>query len=70
MNQFLLFVASIFEVEPSTLSGDTEYNSIPQWDSLMQLRLIGEIEDKYSVEIPIDEIPNLKALSDFYAWLQ
>lgn len=37
---------------------------IAQWDSLMQLRLIGEIEDEYDVEIPLDEVPEINTLAD------
>lgn len=69
MDDFLGFVASVFRVSASELSASTAYGSIPQWDSLMHLRLIGEIEDHYGTEIPLDEVPDIKTLGDFYQYL-
>ena len=67
--RFLEFVADLFNVNKEKLSLDTEYMSIPEWDSLMQLRLVMEIESEYDCEIPIDEVPELKTLRDFYSYL-
>ena len=69
MDKFLSFVAELFEVPVETLSLDIEYQSIPQWDSLMQLRLVAEIEEQYNVEIPIDAISDMKNLHDFYCYI-
>ena len=66
MEQFLQFVANIFDVPVSELSPETQYNSIPQWDSIMQLRLVMEIESEYGISIPIDIVPELDTLQKFY----
>ena len=66
MEQFLQFVANIFDVPVSELSLETQYNSIPQWDSIMQLRLVMEIESEYGISIPIDIVPELDTLQKFY----
>ena len=68
-SQFLDFVASVLEVPNSTISLDTAYESIPEWDSVMQLRLTLEIGTEYGVEIPVDEIANVKTLGAFYGYL-
>lgn len=70
MDEFLAFVADIFEVDVSTISPDTRYGQVPEWDSLMHLRLIGEIEEKYDVELPLDDASDIQTLSDFYALTQ
>ncbi len=67
---FLKFVAGIFEIEPSEISMETAYGSIEAWDSLMQLRLVSEISDEYDVEIPIDEVTEIKTLADFYKYVE
>ncbi len=69
MRDFIEFIAKILGMEVEDLSQDTEYESIPQWDSLMHLVLVAEIEDKYQVEIPIDEVPNIKTLGNFYGYI-
>lgn len=70
MNEFLSFVAEVFSVDASGISLETEYETIPEWDSLMFVRLVVEIEEKYNVEIPIDRISEIKTLADIYAYIQ
>lgn len=69
MEAFLDFIARIWEVDPGTISMDTAYKSVKQWDSLMHLRLVAEIEETYQAEIPIDEVPDIRTLADFYRYL-
>lgn len=68
--KFLEFVAGVFGVDLSAISLDTQYEGIPEWDSLMQLRLMAEICDEYGVDIPIDEVPDIKTLGDFYRYVE
>ena len=66
---FLNFVAGIFEVPPESISLETAYESIPEWDSVMQLRLTLELSSEYNVEIPVDEIADIKTLAGFYKYV-
>ncbi len=34
----------------------------------MHMRLVMEIEEEYDVEIPIEEVPTIKTLNDFYQY--
>lgn len=67
--EFLSFVAGILDVPIESISLDTAYESIPEWDSVMQLRLTLEIGTEYDVEIPVDEIAEIKTLGTFYKYL-
>ena len=67
--QFLSFVAGILEVPSDAISLETAYESIPEWDSVMQLRLTLEIGGEYDVEIPVDEIADIKTLGGFYKYV-
>lgn len=67
---FLTFVAGILDVSAESISLETAYESIPEWDSVMQLRLTLEIGSEYGVEIPVDEIANIKTLGQFYAYIK
>ena len=70
MDEFLSFVAEIMEVEPSELSADTEYGVFPQWDSVIHLQLVMEIEEKYGVEIPFYKVPEIRTLAEFYSYIE
>lgn len=70
MEKFLSFIADILEVDKSTLSLETSQDDVETWDSLMQLRLLGEIEAKYGVMIPMEQISTIKKLNDFYQYIK
>ena len=63
--EFLEFAAGILGVSVETLSLETTYGSIPEWDSIAQLRLVTEIAAKYRVEIPFAEVVNVTSLWEF-----
>lgn len=63
---FLRFVAEIMRVPVETLTPETAYGTLPEWDSVMHLRLVLEIGARYGVEIPVDEIVGIRTLGDFY----
>lgn len=67
--EFLSFVAGVLDVPAESISLDTAYESIPEWDSVMQLRLTLEIGSEYDIEIPVDEIADIKTLGGFYKYL-
>ena len=66
MKEFIDFIASVLEVEPSALSENTAYGECEKWDSLMHMRIVMEVEDRYDIEIPIEDIPKIKTIRDFY----
>ena len=63
--EFLEFAAGVLGVPAETLSLETTYGSIPEWDSMAQLRLVTEVAAKYKVEIPFAEVVNVASLWEF-----
>ena len=70
MQDFIEFVAGVMEIDPSEINEDTAYGQHEKWDSLMHMRLVMEIEEEYDVEIPIDEVPHIKTIKEFYQYIQ
>ena len=62
---FIAFAASVLGVAPERLAPETACGDIPEWDSVMHLRLVMEAEARYGVSIPLEAIPNLRTLADF-----
>ena len=69
-HDFLSFVAGVLDVPAENLALDTSYGSIPEWDSVMHIRLTLEIESRYNVEVPVDEIADVKTLDGFYRYVR
>ena len=63
--EFLEFAAGVLGVPPETLSLETTYGSIPEWDSMAQLQLVTETAAKYGVEIPFADVVNVTSLWEF-----
>ena len=70
MQSLIEFIADVMEVDSASLSEDTAYGQHEKWDSLMHMRLVMEIEEEYDTEIPIDEVPDIKTLKDFYKYIE
>ena len=64
-DDFIAFAASVLGVAPERLTLETACGDIPEWDSVMHLRLVMEAEARYGVSIPLEAIPNLRPLADF-----
>ena len=64
-DDFIAFAASILGVAPENLTPETACGDIPEWDSVMHLRLVMETEARYGVSIPMEAIANLRTLADF-----
>ena len=64
-DDFIAFAASVLGVAPERLAPETACGDIPEWDSVMHLRLVMETEARYGVSIPLEAIPNLRTLADF-----
>ena len=69
-DEFLDFAASVLGTDRTALSPETAFGSIPEWDSVMHLRLVMEIEDRYGVDIPMEKVPEIRTLKDFLGLLE
>lgn len=69
MDEFLGFAAEVLGVPKGTLGPETAYGTIPEWDSVMHLRLVMETEARYGSSIPLEAIPRLARLADFAPYL-
>ncbi len=64
--EFLALAARIFGVGRESLSEDTAKGDIAEWDSVNHLRLVMEAEAAFRVRYPLERIPALARLSDFF----
>ncbi len=63
--ELIAFAGKVLKVDPATLSLDTGYGTIPEWDSVNHLRLVMETEREFGVRYPLERIPRLTTLADF-----
>ncbi|MEG1875953.1 MAG: acyl carrier protein [Lachnospiraceae bacterium] len=70
MEAFLKFIAEIMEISEEKITLLTTQDDLEEWNSLMQLRLVAEIEEKYKVSIPLEDISNIKTVGKFYNYIR
>ena len=63
---FFELVADVLDVPAERLSFETTYSSIPEWDSMAQLRLVMAFQSRLGVEIPFSDVTNVTSLWEFY----
>ena len=49
----------VFEIPLESISDDSSYDNIENWDSLRHLNLILALEEEFGVSIPDEEVGNL-----------
>ena len=64
--EFLAFAAGVLGVEATALSLETTYASLPEWDSMAQLRLVTEVQARWGVEIPFADVPCVTSLWELF----
>ncbi len=60
------FENAVEGIEPNSLSPDTQYHKIPQWDSLALLCLLAMIDCEYDVQVGGMELQTCDTLGDIY----
>lgn len=61
-------IKEILEIEECTI--ETLRRDVDSWDSLCHVILIAEIQEKFQVNIPFDDIEKIKKVEDFMKYLR
>lgn len=64
--EFLNLIKEAFEVEDRRLDMSDRFKEFDEWDSLTQLTLIAELDEKFGVVIKMDDFKNITTLKDLY----
>lgn len=60
-----LTIASILEISADRLGYETEMDEISEWDSMHNILILSELEEKYDVLFPEDDIFDLVSVNAF-----
>ncbi len=62
--QIIELIVELLRVEAGTITEDTRIEDVEQWDSLAHVMIIGELEERLSVSIPLDEAIELTSVKE------
>lgn len=63
-DQVIKLLEEILNVPAGTIKMDTEIGELPEWDSLHNVQIIAELEEKFKIKISPDDIMDLEDVSD------
>ncbi len=62
--KIIALIEEILKVPTGTITEDTMIEDVEQWDSLAHVMIIGELESKLGVSIPLDEAIELTGMKE------
>ncbi|MBQ9833476.1 MAG: acyl carrier protein [Clostridia bacterium] len=63
-------IASQLDIAPESITEQSRLIEDLKADSLDVVELIMDLEQEYNIEIPDDELPNIKTVGDIVAFIQ
>lgn len=66
MEEFIENFADVLDVDPSELTGETEFRSLEEWDSIAALSVIGMVDEEYNVVLNAEDMKSSGTIADLY----
>ena len=71
LNDFVAKFANLFEeTDPSTITPETVYSQIEEWDSVMVLLLVSMIDEEYGVIVDVAEMSETETVNDLFEYVK
>ncbi len=62
--QIIELIESILQVSAGTVTENTKMDDLEQWDSLAHVMIIGELEEKLGISIPLEEAIEIRTVQE------
>ncbi len=62
--RILELMEEVLNVPEGTITENTTMDDVEEWDSLAHVMLIGELEERLGVEIPLDEAVEITCVKE------
>lgn len=60
----------VTEITNGSVSSDSSAGTLPEWDSLAQMKIIIQLEKTYDIEIEDEDIASLDSVAKIVSYLQ
>jgi len=57
-------MADVFEISPDKIDESTTMDSIEEWDSLKHIELLSTVEEKFGIELEMEELIEMITFDD------
>lgn len=71
LNDFVTKFANLFEeTDPSSITADTVYSQLEEWDSVMVLLLVSMVDEEYGVIVDVEEMSETETVNDLFEYVK
>ncbi len=64
--KIIALIEEILQVNPGTITPDTSIADVEEWDSLAHVMIIGELEEKLGISIPLEDAIELTSVAELF----
>ena len=64
--KIITLIEELLNVPAGTITEDTQIDDVEQWDSLAHVMIIGELEGRLGVSIPLEEAIELTGVRELF----
>lgn len=62
--KIIALIEGVLQVSEGTVTRDTRIEDVEQWDSLAQVMIIGELEERLGIVIPLEEAVEITSVQE------
>ena len=71
LNDFVTKFANLFEeTDPVSITADTVYSQLEEWDSVMVLLLVSMVDEEYGVIVDVEEMSETETVNDLFEYVR
>ena len=67
--KIIALITEILQVPEGTVTENTLMEDLEEWDSVAQVMIIGELESRLGISVPLDEAMEMTGVGDILARL-
>ena len=63
-------IADTLDIDIERIQEETCISDVPEWDSMMFVMILSELEEQLNISIPIEKAMEMNKVSDFYEYIE
>ena len=68
--EFIEKFAEAIDVDAASLSVETEFRTLPEWDSIVYLSVIAMLDEEYGIQIENATFKTLRTINDIVTYIE
>ena len=62
----IAMLEEVLNLQEGTITTETKIEDVDDWDSLAHVMIIGELEERFGISIPLDEAIELTSVGELF----